>query len=198
MMRTDDVARDLMPEEKVVWSGTPGKGIKFQSTDLVFVPFSLLWAGFAIFWEATVIRGGAPVFFALWGIPFVLGGAYITVGRFFFDSYLRSRSRYFLTNRRALIVTTWPTRRLRSVNLASLQEIGITESRDGAGTLIFGSQTFATRGTPRSPRFEWIDNVHQVYRVAIAVQSGTDQGAAQQGAAADGLVGRSAPSGARS
>src|SRR4051794_22841968 len=53
MMRTDDVARELMPEEKVVWSGAPGKGIKFQSTDLVFIPFSLLWAGFAVFWEAT-------------------------------------------------------------------------------------------------------------------------------------------------
>ena len=197
-MRTDDVARELMPEEKVVWSGAPGKGIKFQSTDLVFIPFSLLWAGFAVFWEATVIRSGAPVFVALWGIPFVLVGAYITVGRFFFDSYLRSRSRYFLTNRRALIVTTWPTRRVRSVNLPSLHEIGFTESRDSTGTLMFGSQNFATRGTPRSSRFEWIDNVHHVYQVAIAVQSGTDQGAAQQSAAADGLVGRSAPSSARS
>ncbi len=119
-MRTDDVARELMPEEKIVWSGTPGKGIKFQSTDLAFIPFSLLWAGFAVFWEATVIRGGAPALFALWGVPFVLIGAYITVGRFFFDSYLRLRSRYFLTNRRALIVTTWPSRRVRSVNLASM------------------------------------------------------------------------------
>lgn len=96
-MRTDDVARELMPEEKVVWSGAPG--IKFQSKDLVLIPFSLLWTGFAVFWEATVIRGRAPALFALWGIPFVLVGAYITVGRFFFDSYLRSRSRYFLTNR---------------------------------------------------------------------------------------------------
>ncbi len=185
MKRTEDVARDLMPEEEVVWSGAPGKGIKFQSADLVIVPFSLLWALFVIFWEATAIRGRAPAFFALWGIPFVLIGAYITVGRFFFDSYLRSRSRYFLTNRRALIVTTWPTRRLRSVNLASLQEIGLTESRDGAGTLIFGSQTFATRRTPRSPRFEWIDNVHHVYQVAVAVQSGTGLGAAQQGVLSD-------------
>jgi len=174
MMRPDDLARELMPEEKVVWSGAPGKGVKFQSIDLLTVPLSFLWAGFAVFWEANAIRVGAPAIFPLGGIPFVLIGAYITVGRFFFDSYVRSRSRYFLTNRRALIVTTWPRRRLRSVNLASLHEIGLTESRHGTGTLIFGSQTYATRTTPRSPRFEWIENVHQVYQLAIAVQSGAD------------------------
>jgi hypothetical protein len=54
-----------------------------RRADALFIPFSLMWAGFAFFWETMAIRGGAPFFFWLWGIPFILIGVWITVGRFF-------------------------------------------------------------------------------------------------------------------
>jgi hypothetical protein len=175
-----------MPGETIVWSGTPARGIRFQSTDGFVIPFSILWAGFAVFWEVEVLRIGAPGFFPLFGVPFLVIGAYITVGRFFVDAYRRSHSRYFLTNCRALIVTTWPTQRLQSVNLATLPAIGLTKHADGSGTLLFGVRDRSTRSAPQSPRFEWIEQVQTVYHLVLAAQFDTDDEAAQQAVEADG------------
>jgi len=135
-------------------------------SDAFAIPFSIVWAGFALFWEVSVVRSGAPWFFAAFGVPFVVIGAYLSVGRFFVDSYLRKHTHYALTDRRALILTTWPMPRVRSVNLAALAEVQLIGERNGAGTLIFGSRAWDGKGSPKSPRFEWIDDVRSVYRLA--------------------------------
>jgi hypothetical protein len=67
-----------------------------RPSDTVAVPFSLLWGGFAIFWETQVLSAGS-LLMSLWGIPFVLIGLHLMVGRFFIDSRLRSRMYYGVT-----------------------------------------------------------------------------------------------------
>lgn len=181
-MRTDEVERALIPGETIVWSGVPGQGVRFSPSDVFFIPFSIMWAGFAVFWESSVVMMGAPAFFALGGVPFLVVGAYITVGRFFFDAYRRSRSRYFLTDCRALILTEWPSRRLRSVNLPSLQEIVLTRHRDGTGSLAFGSRATAPQPTSDLPRFEWITDVETVYRLALSAQFSSENEDDRKGA----------------
>ena len=71
--------------EQLLWSGMPRQGFAFRKTDLYTVPFSAMWLGFAIFWESSVFYTNAPLFFRLWGIPFILVGIYMLVGRFFGD-----------------------------------------------------------------------------------------------------------------
>jgi hypothetical protein len=62
-----NLTQHLGTGETLRWSGHPRQGVMLRSADVFMIPFSILWAGFAFFWEASVLRGGAPVFFALWG-----------------------------------------------------------------------------------------------------------------------------------
>jgi hypothetical protein len=84
----------LEPGERVLWSGRPAPGLTFRPADGFLIPFSLLWCGFAIFWEASVLRiPGAPFFFPLFGAVFVAAGLYFVFGRFLFRDAQRSLAR---------------------------------------------------------------------------------------------------------
>src|SRR6185295_3995125 len=68
------IRRELGGAEQLLWSGRPSQGLVLRAMDVVLIPFSIMWGGFAIFWETIALISGAPLFFALWGVPFVLVG----------------------------------------------------------------------------------------------------------------------------
>ncbi len=136
------------------------------------IPFSLLWGGFAIFWEAGVIASGAPWFFALWGVPFVLVGFYLIVGRFLWDARRRRRTFYGLSDQRVIIVAGGTSRKVTSLNLKTLSDISLTEKSDGTGTIAFGPghplacwwSGMTWPGVPQGPpSFEMISDAKHVY-----------------------------------
>jgi len=142
------------------------------------IPFSLLWGGFAVFWEISVIGTGAGGFFMIWGIPFVLMGLYITVGRFFVDARRRARTTYAVTSDRVIINSGVFTTTIKSLNIRTLSDVTLQERGDKSGTITFGatnpfSAMYAGTswpGIPQTPSFEMIPDARRVYDIIREAQ----------------------------
>src|SRR5436309_7822103 len=133
------IAHELGSSERLLWCGRPRQGIALRRSDLLMVPFSLMWGGFAFFWEYSAWSiQNAPLFFVLWGIPFVLIGVYIIGGRFIVDAKQRGRTVYGVTNERILIVSGLFSRKVKSLNVRSLSDVALDEGPGGTGTITFG------------------------------------------------------------
>jgi hypothetical protein len=167
----------LSPGEKLVWTGRPRKGIVLRGSDVFLIPFSLFWAGFAIFWETMVLRSGVW-FMALFGIPFICIGIYITIGRFFLDARRRANTVYGITEGRIIIKSGLFNKGINSLNLRTLSDITFTQKAGGSGTIILGAvnaryarmQGMAWPGVVQTPSLELIDDVKQVYDKIIELQ----------------------------
>jgi len=181
-MTNYDLEEELKPNlssgEKLMWTGKPKTGIVFRSSDFFIIPFSLLWFGFSVFWEASVMKTGAPLLFKLWGIPFVLIGLYITVGRFFADAMKRANTIYGITQDRIIIKSGIFNKTVKSLNIRTLSDITLDQKSDNSGTIILGPTDFTysmiqgmeRRGVRQSPRLELIEDVKIVYDKIIDIQ----------------------------
>jgi len=138
-MDTSDLTGLLLRGEKIVWWGQPAQGLLFTSRDWLLIPFSLVWGGFAIFWETAVLSSNGPFFMKLWGIPFVLIGLYFVAGRFLLDAWIRRGLYYAVTDKRVLIFRSGPFRKFTAINLAQLPDANLSESSGGRGTIRFGA-----------------------------------------------------------
>lgn len=170
----------LQPGERVLWSGQPAQGLIFRPIDAGLVPFSLLWGGFALFWNVGVWAGGAPLFFRLWGLPFLIAGLYVTVGRFFHARHLRSKISYTLTDRRAIIRSKPST---RDMPLTPQTSVETSVRSNGTGTLMLsngGGRHSAFSGNIKGAQALWLgvggsnfdfDGIDNVEAVADLVNS---------------------------
>jgi hypothetical protein len=175
---------ELMSGETLQWAGMPNPRVIFHIEDWFQIPFGLVWTVFMIFWESSALgywgtssrHNSPPVFFALWGIPFLLIGQYLIWGRFVYDGWLKRRTYYAVTNRRILVLQEGWKRQTSTMYLESIPSI----QKDGgtAGSLWFGEKppVFAGRGRKsRSSRFSMgatpvfadIDDAEAVQRLVM-------------------------------
>jgi hypothetical protein len=132
----------LFTGERIVWSDQPKQGLALSGRDTFLIPFSLMWGGFAIFWNAMVWlapfdtnAGDDPGwFFKLWGLPFLVVGLYLIAGRFFHDARIRKKLFYAVTNQRILVLRG---SKITSLDIHRLPRLELSEHRDGTGSLAF-------------------------------------------------------------
>ena len=182
------IRSELGPGESLLWRGMPKQGIRLQASDLFLVPFSLLWGGFAVFWELSAIRRGGALLDSLWGIPFVLVGLYMIVGRFLVDAYQRSHTYYGLSNQRAIIIRGIASRQVTSVALQGLHDTALTERADQSGTIRLGPANpysalgtgsgWPGFGTHAPPAFNMISDARRVYEQLRTAQASLTRGGA--------------------
>ncbi len=145
-----------------------------QPSDAAKIPYSLLWAAFVCYWEYSAWSSGS-LLARLWGVPFVSVGLYQLVGRFFYDAYLRARTYYGLTNRRALIVVERGSRQLTSIDLVRADEVQLDERADGTGSISFGKPVETGSGkssqTIQPPTFTRIPAVQEVFALIGEAQA---------------------------
>jgi len=183
VLTTQDTSDAIQPEllhgESILWSGKPDTKIVFHKEDLYLIPFSLLWGGFAMFWEAAVAGSFAKsawLFGMVWGIPFVLVGQYLIWGRFFYAAWKKRRTYYAVTNRRVIVVQNGWRRRMAASYLDSLPMLIKEESSRGRGTLRFAPREPMWSGrrgwgiwdgitVEEVPTFRDIEDVDRIYRL---------------------------------
>ena len=182
-----------MPGESLLWTGRPNPRVVFRSDDLYLIPFSLLWGGFAIFWEMGVFgywgngpKGGTlSIFMSLWGIPFIVIGQYMIWGRFLYDGWLKRRTYYAVTSRCALVVQKGWNRKTSWIYISSIPTVE-REEGSKAGTLWFGPKYPAFGGRGRKTRsmsrfsisdvpvFADIDDLNTVYQMVLDLREKAD------------------------
>lgn len=130
----------LFTGEHVLWTGRPKQGLALDGRDAFLIPFSLLWGGFAIFWNVevwTFPKTGESVdwFMPLWGVPFLIAGIYLIFGRFFHDAAIRKRLSYAVTDQRTLVLKGLSSAKLKSLDIDRLPKLELSEHGDGTGTI---------------------------------------------------------------
>jgi hypothetical protein len=180
------LTQQLDPSERLLWSGQPRGGIRFRPQDAYIIPFSLLWGGFAFFWEFMAVTqsskapGPIAIVFPLFGLPFVFAGLYFIFGRFFFDARSRERTFYGVTDERIIIISGVFFRQIKSLQLRTLTDVSLTERSDGSGTITFGPTNYLNSFLPAgawpgagrhaSPSFDLIDRAKEVYGIIRRAQ----------------------------
>jgi hypothetical protein len=116
---------------------------------------------------------------------FVAIGLYIVVGRYYADAYVRERTFYGVSDRRAVIVTEIRQRRIRAYTIERLMEIDLVAGTNGRGTLVFGRHDPRIQRNPpilglrrqgdAKPAFAVIDSLDEVLRALREAQGPRQQ-----------------------
>lgn len=153
--------------EYILWKGKPGKGSLLTARDIVVIPFSLIWLAFALFWEVTVIKQSFSIFAMVWGLPFILVGLYLLVGRFLYAVYLRKKTCYVVTNKKFILKQK---NKIEWHDGKTYQLITLKTHKNGGATMVFG-QSSRVAGYEMPHAFFTFDNLSNPEEVLNAIRN---------------------------
>lgn len=141
----------LLPSETVLWRGRPDRYPVFDRSDLIAMPFGVLFAcAFGYFFALPGLRSGSK--FGIF-LTVVFGSVllYNLVGRLVVRQVTLRSSEYVVTDQR-VVVRSKPFGRVReqAVHLTHVEPPVLAESADGTGAITFGDSVLS--GAPRGSR----------------------------------------------
>lgn len=126
----------LTGKEQILWASPPKQGLQFRNSDKYMIPFSLLWCATVVIWERfTLSMGELGTAMAWFGVPFVLVGLYLLVGRFFMDAFIRKNTFYALTSKKILVKTGRWNSSIDQFPLKTIERISLEPGKGGSGSI---------------------------------------------------------------
>ncbi len=190
----------LEQNETLLWEGKPVQGILWKKSNLLFLPFSLLWGigllviGFYYPRFLIVELGEAGLLNTLWALPFFMMGLYFLLGHLLWDAFIRGHLHYKLTNQRVIISGSFFRNKIHSIPLEKIrfESLHLVPGRGNVGDICFkkaswlllsSNHHYDNRYYPlidalQGPSLYQIENAKEVYQ---QIQSLLDnQGAATE------------------
>ncbi len=136
---------ELLRGERMLWAGKPLPRVLFDRPDWIAVAGSIVLAVLSLVWEYGAAEGMAqhPADRAAWILPMLgaflllLLSQYMLWFRLFRAARRKQHTFYAVTNKRVLVLTTGPRRRVTDGLIAGLDTIGLQTGKNGAGTIEF-------------------------------------------------------------
>ncbi|HCS21460.1 MAG TPA: hypothetical protein DIW47_13025 [Bacteroidetes bacterium] len=126
----------LSGKEQILWASRPIQGLRLRNSDKYMIPFSLLWCATVVIWEwFTLSMGELGKTMAWFGVPFMLIGLYLLIGRFFMDAFIRRNTFYALSSKKILVKTGRWNSSIDQFPLKSIKRITVEQGKGGSGTL---------------------------------------------------------------
>ena len=181
MFETNELSGYLAPNERVLWQGQGKRRLSATSMGGAF--FIAMFVGFALLFvllfvmtssRSRGVRDDDVIPFIILPVIFISVGLGVGIPLLIMCRRT-SNARYFVTTTSALILyppTAWSGSRLTVLPLKNLQQITLSENRDGTGTLTFGQSLMAGYGRysnswmlDSTPSFSNIEQPRDVYQL---------------------------------
>ena len=161
--------------ESLLWEGAPATGLRFTGKGFVLSFFGIFFLSFSIFWvgmaSSMSAAGPEAILLPLFGAPFVLVGLWLVVGHWFYDAYKRKRTRYALTNKRALIARTVFGRKMESYPIGKGSQIRLISG--DLDTVNFAERVYRNKNGDNvvAIGFRYIQDGQKVYKLLRDVRN---------------------------
>lgn len=161
----DFVRPYIVNGEYILWKGKPEKGNILVPREIITSLFGIVWLSFSLFWESAAIKSSSSIFFALWGIPFICIGFYLSFGKLIQTALLRNKTFYVITNKKIIIKKG---NQITMHDGKDLPPMDIEIHKNGNGTILFCEEVYTRKGHRHNTYF-MLENIQDIAQAQNAI-----------------------------
>ncbi|MEL6684624.1 MAG: aspartate carbamoyltransferase catalytic subunit [Pseudomonadota bacterium] len=169
----DQVWKDILDDdEHVVWQGRPDAAFVLTPAMIGTAIFAIFFAGFALFWMIGASFAGG--IFWTFGLLHFGAGIALLVGTLAGPSFIRKRTFYSLTNKRAFVAKDLPMKGRTLKSYPITQDTQLEYRENDKSSVYFSTETHKTDDATitKNIGFERINDAREVLRLMRNIQKG--------------------------